>query len=190
MPSRAPNDSANHMIGETFDYPLYEYTYSEVSDHKIRSIFTWGHSINNFREYIDNMARVRLNEVIIWNDYVPINIDEIVEYAHSYGISVVLGYSWGWREIGNKAMEITDAEGITTKSIPRIVTITPCTKRILRCTPRLFVFWKNGGKYPARPTVKIPFEGPATHVNTPAKTPNTRAMAMIGPIHDSFTNLK
>ena len=108
MPRHAPNDSANYMIGETFDYPLYEYTYSEVPDHKIRSIFTWGHSINNFREYIDNMARVKLNEVIIWNDYVPINIDEIVEYAHSYGISVVLGYSWGWREIGNKVMEITD----------------------------------------------------------------------------------
>lgn len=104
----APPGGANVMPDLIFDYPLPEAFYTEVPDHKVRSIFTWGHSINSYRDYIDNMARVKLNEVIIWNDYVPINIDEIIEYAHSYGISVVLGYSWGWREIGNKVTEITD----------------------------------------------------------------------------------
>ena len=91
-----------------FDAPLKECSYSKTPDHKIRSIFTWGHSTNDFRAYIDNMARLRLNELIIWNDHIPVNIEDVVEYAHSYGISVVLGYSWGWREVGNKATEITD----------------------------------------------------------------------------------
>lgn len=98
----------NARYDTIFDTLLKESSYSEVADHKTRSIFTWGHSINDFREYIDNMARVRLNEVIIWNDHIPVNIDDIIDYAHSYGISVVLGYSWGWREIGNKAQEISD----------------------------------------------------------------------------------
>lgn len=104
----SPYGGANYMPDQIFDKPLKECCYFETPDHKIRSIFTWGHSINNYREYIDNMARVKLNELIIWNDYIPINIDEIIEYAHSYGISVVLGYSWGWREIGNKAKQIIE----------------------------------------------------------------------------------
>lgn len=91
-----------------FDKVLPLCAYSERPDHKTRSIFTWGHSINDYRAYIDNMARVKLNEVIIWNDFVPINIKEIIEYAHSYGIRVIMGYSWGWREISNKAEEISE----------------------------------------------------------------------------------
>ena len=100
--------SANVMADLIFDYPLIEKSYSQVPDHKIRSIFTWGHSTSDYRAYIDNMARLRLNELIIWNDHIPVNIDDVIEYAHSYGIKVVLGYSWGWREIGNKATVITD----------------------------------------------------------------------------------
>ena len=61
----------------------------------------------------------------------------------------------------------------------------PWIKRIFFCTPILFVFWKNGGKYPARPTAKIPFEGPATHVKTPASTPNAKAMAITGESHEA-----
>lgn len=108
IPINAPARGANYMMDKIFDEPLPEYSYSEVPDHKIRSIFTWGHSISSYREYIDNAARTKYNEIIIWNDYIPINIDEIIEYAHSYGISIVLGYSWGWREIGNKATVITE----------------------------------------------------------------------------------
>lgn len=108
IPEHAPSGGANVMVDLMFDSPLPECSYSQVADHKTRSVFTWGHSINDYRAYIDNMARLRLNEVIIWNDYIPINIEDIIEYAHSYGIRVVLGYSWGWREIGNKAAEITE----------------------------------------------------------------------------------
>ncbi len=87
---------SNPMPDLTFDEPLKECSYTQVPDHKTRSIFTWGHSINDYRGYIDNMARLRFNELVLWNDFVPLNIAEIIDYAHSYGISVNLGYSWGW----------------------------------------------------------------------------------------------
>ncbi|MBO5755911.1 MAG: hypothetical protein J6R89_07655 [Clostridia bacterium] len=99
LPDHAPFHGSNRMPELGFDKPLPVYSFSEVPAYKKRSVFTWGHSINDYRAYIDNMARVRLNELILWNDYVPVNIDEIIDYAHSYGITVVLGYSWGWNEM-------------------------------------------------------------------------------------------
>ena len=79
---------------------------------------------------------------------------------------------------------------MTTNRSESSVTIPPCTRRMLRWTPLLFVFWKNGGRYPAFPTVKIPFDGPATHVSTLASTPNIRAIAITGPAHDMWKWLK
>ena len=103
-----PRYAPARAIDLIFDEPLTEASYTDVPDNKTRSIFTWGHSINSYRNYIDNMARLRFNELVLWNDYIPLNIDEIIDYAHSYGIKVVLGYSWGWKEIGNKVKEITE----------------------------------------------------------------------------------
>ena len=108
IPRHAPNYGSNRMPNLIFDSPITERSYTEAPDHKTRSIFTWGHSINDYRAYIDNMARLKFNELILWNDFIPLNIDEIIDYAHSYGIKLVLGYSWGWKEIGNKTAEITD----------------------------------------------------------------------------------
>ena len=89
-----------------FDSPLAIGSYAETPDNKTRSIFTWGHSFNDYRAYIDNMARMKFNELIVWNDYLPINIGDIIDYAHSYGIRLLIGYSWGWREISPKADKI------------------------------------------------------------------------------------
>lgn len=61
-----------------------------------RAIWTWGHMIYDYRGFFDNMARLRLNEAVIWNDRCPINAEEIVSYAHSLGIRIVWGYAWGW----------------------------------------------------------------------------------------------
>ncbi len=108
IPQYAPHHGSNRMPDLIFDKPLPVCCYTEVPDHKTRSIFTWGHSINDYRAYLDNMARLKLNEVVIWNDYIPLNIRDIIEYAHSYGIRVILGYSWGWKEIGNKTAVITE----------------------------------------------------------------------------------
>lgn len=98
VPEHAPKNGSNPMPDLIFDRPLPECSYTQSPDHKRRSIFTWGHSINDYRAYIDNMARLRLNELVLWNDYIPINIGDITDYAHSYGIKVILGYSWGWNE--------------------------------------------------------------------------------------------
>jgi hypothetical protein len=56
------------------------------------------------------MVRLRSNELILWNDFIPLNIDDIIDYAHARGIKVVLGYSWGWKEIGSKVKEISEEE--------------------------------------------------------------------------------
>lgn len=109
LPAHPHYGGSNPMPDTSFNRPLDEYSYTEVADFKTRSIFTWGHSINIYRQYIDNMARLKFNELIIWNTFIPINIEDIIDYAHSYGIKVVLGYSWGWREIG-KAKDITDKD--------------------------------------------------------------------------------
>ena len=61
-----------------------------------RAIWTWGHMIYDYRGFFENCARLRLNEVVIWNDYCPINASDVVDYAHSLGIKIVWGYAWGW----------------------------------------------------------------------------------------------
>ena len=96
IPQYGKISGSNYMPDLTFDEPLPECCYTDGPDHKTRSIFTWGHSISDYRAYIDNMARLKFNELILWNDYLPINIADVIDYAHSYGIAVNLGYSWGW----------------------------------------------------------------------------------------------
>ena len=109
LPNFRPNDGCNPTPDFAFDYDhiLREYSHAETPDFKTRSIFTWGHSINDYRSYIDNMARTKFNELIIWNDYIPLNISEIIDYAHSYGIKVVLGYSWGW-DTADVGVDVTE----------------------------------------------------------------------------------
>ena len=110
IPAFAPDHCPNPMPDAIFDKPLPPFSYTESPAFSTRSVFTWGHSFNDYRAYIENMARMKLNELIVWNDYLPLNIDDIIEYAHSFGIRVILGYSWGWREISNKAEVITEEE--------------------------------------------------------------------------------
>ncbi len=108
VPTHAPLHGSNQMPDLIYDSPLPTYFYSEVADHKRRSIFTWGHPISDYRAYIDNMARMKYNELILWNDYVPLNIREILDYAHSYGIRVFLGYAWGWKPNCKGIQELSD----------------------------------------------------------------------------------
>lgn len=37
-----------------------------------------------------------MNTIIIWNDFVPVNAKEVVDYAHECGMKVIWGYAWGW----------------------------------------------------------------------------------------------
>lgn len=61
-----------------------------------RGLWTWGYVINSYKRYFDNMVRLKMNTITIWNDSAPLNIEEIIDYAHSRGIRVILGFHWGW----------------------------------------------------------------------------------------------
>ena len=91
-----PRRCEHRYHAELFSHPLPDYTRAFAPKIPVRNIFTWGHPIGDFRAYIDNMARLRFNELIVWNDFVPVNAREIVDYAHEYGIRLVFGYAWGW----------------------------------------------------------------------------------------------
>ncbi|MBP3591499.1 MAG: hypothetical protein J6K14_03370 [Clostridia bacterium] len=75
-----------------------------------RAIWTWGHMIYDYRGFFDNMARLRLNEAVIWNDRCPINAEEIVSYAHSLGIKIVWGYAWGWDNSSKLEQVVADSD--------------------------------------------------------------------------------
>ena len=110
IPEYAPWHGAVRMPQIIFHEPLCECLYTESSAYPSRSVFTWGHPINDYRAYIENMARLKLNQLIIWNDYMPLNVEEIIDYAHSYGIEVIFGYAWGWKPgFGKNITDISDA---------------------------------------------------------------------------------
>lgn len=92
----APMHGSLQLPHELFSHPLKDYYSASAPAIKNRSVFTWGHPINDYRNYIENMARLKLNEVVIWNDFPPINAEDIVNYAHEFGIKVVWGFAWGW----------------------------------------------------------------------------------------------
>lgn len=76
------------------DLPDFEYSsYPAVKD---RGIWTWGHVIYDYRGFIDHMAKLKMNTLIIWNDRVPVNAADLVAYAHDAGVKVIWGYAWGW----------------------------------------------------------------------------------------------
>lgn len=82
------------------DHLLYselpDYQHASAPKIKTRSIFAWGHTINSYRDYIDHMARLKMNQIVIWNDFLPVNAEDVVSYAHEYGIELLWGYAWGW----------------------------------------------------------------------------------------------
>ena len=110
IPEYSPWHGAVRRPQIIFDEPLIETAYTEKENYKTRSVFTWGHPINDYRAYVENMARLKLNQLIIWNDYMPLNVEEIIDYAHSYGIEVIFGYAWGWKPgFGKNITDISDA---------------------------------------------------------------------------------
>ena len=83
-----------------FDTPFHEKLpkWSKISapDVEERGIWTWGHVIYDYRSFFDNMFLLKMNEIVIWNDYAPINAKEIADYAHSLGMKLIWGFAWGW----------------------------------------------------------------------------------------------
>ena len=73
-----------------------EYTYRTAPQTKIRSIFSWGHVIDDYNETFRALARARFNRAILWNDQLVVNAKDVVDNAHSWGVQVYWGFSWGW----------------------------------------------------------------------------------------------
>lgn len=72
------------------------YTVIRAPETPVRSVFMWGHVINDYNATFREMARARFNRAIIWNDQKVVNAKEVVECAHSWGIEVYWGFAWGW----------------------------------------------------------------------------------------------
>lgn len=92
--------------------PEYERVSAPAIRH--RGIWTWGHVIYDYKAFIGNMARLKMNTLIVWNDYVPVNIQDIIREAHENGVRIYLGYSWGWNEARaeNGGLNIADEEAL------------------------------------------------------------------------------
>lgn len=61
-----------------------------------RGIWTWGYPIRDYRNFLDNMARLKMNTLTVWNDIPPVNFREVIDYAAERGIRVIAGFHWGW----------------------------------------------------------------------------------------------
>lgn len=85
-----------YYFNDIFNCDMPEYDESFVPYIKERSLWTWGYVIYDYKGYIDNMLRLKLNMLIIWNDYPPENASELIEYAHKKGVKIIWGFSWGW----------------------------------------------------------------------------------------------
>lgn len=79
-----------------FEYDIADHVLTWQPKTKVRSVWTWGHPLNDYRTYVRDCARLRVNRIIAWNDFVPVNALEIVNYAHEFGIQFVWGFAWGW----------------------------------------------------------------------------------------------
>lgn len=89
-----PND--DRYVINPLEGKLPDWNFSSHPAVKHRGLWTWGHVLYDYRGYLENMARLKLNTLTIWNDHVPLNAKELVEYAHGLGIRVIFGYSWLW----------------------------------------------------------------------------------------------
>ncbi len=89
------NSMDNYFVNP-FEDKLESFTLSSYPSCERRGLWTWGHCIYDYRGYIDNMTLLKLNTLIIWNDFPPQNAEEIVAYAHKSNIKIFWGFPWLW----------------------------------------------------------------------------------------------
>ena len=109
MVKNAVNVGGLMFAKRIFTQKLVPDTIKLVPHARTRGIFAWGHPINDYRRFFYDIARIGLNQLILWNDFKPLNADEIVECAHSYGIELLWGFAWGWINGCEKIETIDDA---------------------------------------------------------------------------------
>jgi len=101
-----------------FEEGLPEFCCTSHPAVKDRGIWTWGHVIFDYKGFIDNMVKCKMNTLIVWDDFVPVNAREMVSYAHQCHVKVIWGFAWLWD---------TDFSGITREviasSVDTVVTL-------------------------------------------------------------------
>ncbi len=109
-----PYAEDNHMHYTYFD-PIFtetelpEYEFSSAPAIRHRGLWTWGHVIYDYHKYLENMMMLKMNTLILWNDFLPANIEDVIAYAHDCGIKVICGYAWGWDTLlFGENMDISD----------------------------------------------------------------------------------
>lgn len=117
LPTAAKVSGGLRTDAEAFDVKIPDYVSASAPKTEKRSIFTWGHPINDFKKYIDNAARCRINQLIIWNDYLPLNAKEIMDYAHEYNMELIWGFAWGWDVNGSEGIDMHNLEAVKEKII-------------------------------------------------------------------------
>jgi len=90
------NTAPIFYFNELFSKPMKEYDLISKPKIKDRGIWTWGYVIYDYKSFVDNMVKCKLNTLIVWNDYLPLNIKEVLDYCHANGVKLYLGYAWGW----------------------------------------------------------------------------------------------
>ena len=90
------NTAPIFYFNELFNKPMKEYDVISKPKIKDRGIWTWGYVIYDYKSFVDNMVKCKLNTLIVWNDYLPLNIKEVLDYCHENGVKLYLGYAWGW----------------------------------------------------------------------------------------------
>lgn len=98
LPAAHRTGSHEPYLRPLFSGAMPAYAHASAPACAVRGIWTWGHCIYNTEAFARQMARLRLNEVTIWNDYAPLNLRDAVACFHSWGIRVIFGYTWSWGE--------------------------------------------------------------------------------------------
>ena len=78
----------------SYDEDFPDFKLKSAPSIKHRGLWTWGHEIYNYKGYIDNMVKLKMNTLIMWNEFLPINAKEILAYANASNVKIVWGYSW------------------------------------------------------------------------------------------------
>ena len=108
MQEKNTHDHGAYFL-KLFSEKMPEYSYQSAPKIKRRGTWTWGYVICDYKGYIDNMVKLKLNTLTIWNDYPPVNANEIVNYAHENNIKVFWGFPWMW-DVDCKAVDFCNLE--------------------------------------------------------------------------------
>jgi len=103
-----------HCVGQSQRYAmaifraekLPDYTFRTAPETPVRSVFSWGQVVDDCRNTFREMARARFNRVILWNDQYVANHADVVREAHSWGVKVYWGFSWGWTLSGTDKEQV------------------------------------------------------------------------------------